>query len=338
MNDSLLDFKAVNIKLNSCTFLSLRFVVRYKVTGHNRFVGKIRESIDGDVLLSEPLCNHTTYCVGGDAEVLICPKNRRSAAWVYNFAKQERIPLVVLGAGSNVIAPDGGIEGIVLKMKTPEAEIHFIGNGRVQADSGVFLIDLARKAAREGLCGLENIAGIPGTVGGAIVMNAGTDEIEISELLHCIEVLTYAGRRRVFRKSELAFSYRHSIFRDAGWLILSAVLKLRSGDPVETIAKIDKILKEREERLPYDLPSAGSVFKRPPGDYAGRLIEEAGCKGMGVGGAVVSERHANFIVNKGNATSADIIELISRVRKKVYEKTGVYLDLEQIPLPTRVTS
>ncbi len=302
-----------------------------------RFIDTVREHIDGEIHLAEPLRKHTSFKVGGDAEALISPRDSNSAVWLYRFARHQGIPLTVLGAGSNVIVSDTGIEGIVMKLKGPSAGIRFIGNGRVKAGAGVLLMDLAKASAVEGLSGLEPIAGIPGTVGGAVVMNAGTDECEISDLLRHVEVLTSSGRRRVFQRNELSFHYRHSIFRESDWLILTAEFKLHADDPAKILGDIDSYVREREERLPYDVPSAGCVFKRPPGDYAGRLIEESGCKGMRIGGAVVSDRHANFIVNVGGATAADIIELITRVRKSVFERTGVYLELEQIPLGATIS-
>ena len=293
---------------------------------------QIRKNIGGVVLLGEPLSSHTTYRVGGRAEVLVQPRNSRDAAWVYCFARNEKIPLTVIGAGSNVIAPDEGVPGILLQMKSISPLINFNRDGRVRSDAGVLLNDLIMAAARRGLAGLESLAGIPGTVGGAVVMNAGTKSIDISRYLVKVVVMTSAGTKRVFARGELKFGYRRSIFLDSDWLVLGAEFKLSPGDPVRSKKLIGEFLDDRGRTYPLDVPSAGSVFKRPPGDYPGRLIEAAGCKGMRVGGAMVSERHANFIVNVGAAKASDIMELISRVRKRVFETAGVYLDLEQIPL------
>jgi UDP-N-acetylmuramate dehydrogenase len=199
-------------------------------------------------------------------------------------------------------------------------------------DAGVPVLTLARTAAKKGLGGLVPIAGVPGTVGGAVLMNARVDKEDTASLLASVEVLTSSGKRRIFGRDEISFGYRTSIFKGSDWLILRAAFKLHPGDPVHLLEEIEHEWNTWRTNFPLEPPNAGSVFKRPPGDYAGRLIEEAGCKGLRVGGAVVSDRHANFILNTGEATAADISELISKVRRCTYEKTGVYLELEQIPL------
>ncbi|MGD1048415.1 MAG: UDP-N-acetylmuramate dehydrogenase [Candidatus Krumholzibacteriaceae bacterium] len=298
-----------------------------------KLVQRIRKNVSGAVLPGEPLALHTTYHVGGKAEVLVVPRDADDAARVYSFLKREGVQLVVIGAGSNVIAPDEGIDGVVLRTAAASARILFLGGRRVRADAGVPLLDLVRAAAAHGLSGLEPLAGIPGTVGGAVVMNAGTRDTETAELLGRVEVLTSTGRRRMFAAAECSFGYRRSIFLGTDWFILGAEFRLGRGDAAASIKMVDSFLKERESKYPLDLPSAGSVFKRPAGDYAGRLIEEAGCKGMRIGDAEVSERHANFIVNRGAAKARDIMELISAIRTRVFEKSGVYLELEQIPIP-----
>jgi len=288
----------------------------------------ITDNLDGSVLVGEPLSNHTTYKVGGKADCLACPDSSEGAAWVFEYARNESIPLTILGAGSNVIAPDNGIRGIVLKLQNLSAGMSFPGGGTIVVDAGVTLIDLARAAADRGLEGFEPIAGIPGTVGGAVFMNAGTKDGDTASLLEEVEVLTGGGKKRAFSPGELSFGYRTSAFQKTDWLILRAIFRLEEGNPDTIREGIDSIFVERQEKFPLDEPNAGSVFKRPPGDYAGRLIEESGCKGLTVGGASVSPRHANFIVNNGNATAADIVELISMMRRRVYEKFNVYLELE----------
>jgi UDP-N-acetylmuramate dehydrogenase len=293
---------------------------------------KIRERVSGEILPGEPLMNHTTYRVGGAAEILVRPATAADATRLYRFAKTNDVPLTIIGAGSNVIAPDEGLAGVVVETKNALAGIAYIGNTLVRAGSGVPLVDLARDAARRGLRGLEPISCIPGTVGGAVVMNAGTREGDTASVLERIGLCTSAGRTRIFAAREMGFGYRKSIVLGSDWLVLWAEFRLAPGDPQDSLRAIDEQWEERSRKYPLDAPSAGSVFKRPPGDYAGRLIEVCGCKGMRVGGALVSERHANFIVNTGSATASDIMELIARVRRAVYDKTGTYLDLEQIPL------
>jgi UDP-N-acetylmuramate dehydrogenase len=297
---------------------------------------KIRELVRGEVLPAEPLMNHTTYRVGGAAEVLVRPATAADATRLLRFAKTSGVPIAVIGAGSNVIAPDEGLAGVVVETKNALAGIAYTGDALVRAGSGVPLVDLARDAARRGLRGLEPISCIPGTVGGAVVMNAGTREGDTASVLERIGVCTSPGRTRIFGAREMGFGYRKSILLGSDWLVLWAEFRLAPGDPQVSLMAIDDQWKERSGKYPLDTPSAGSVFKRPPGDYAGRLIEASGCKGMRVGGAHVSERHANFIVNTGSATASDIMELIARVRKAVYDKTGTYLELEQIPLDVHV--
>jgi len=297
-----------------------------------KLVKKIRKNVSGAVLPGEPLALHTTYHVGGKAEVLVVPRDADDAARVYSFLKREGVPLVVIGAGSNVIAPDEGIDGVVIRTAAASARILFLGGGRVRADAGVPLLDLVRAAAAHGLSGLEPLAGIPGTVGGAVVMNAGTRDTEAAELLGRVEVLTSTGRRRILAAAECSFGYRRSIFLGTDWFILGAEFRLARGDAAASIKMIESFLKDRESKYPLDLPSAGSVFRRPRGGYAGRLIDEAGCKGMRVGDAEVSGLHANFIVNRGAAKASDIMALVSAIRSRVFEKSGVYLELEQIPL------
>lgn len=297
-----------------------------------KLVQKIRANVSGKVLQGEPLARYTTYRVGGKAEVLVVPRDADDAARVYSFVRREGLPLVVIGAGSNVIAPDEGIDGVVLRTAAASARIFFLGGGRVRADAGVPLLDLVRATAAHGLSGLEPLAGIPGTVGGAVVMNAGTRDTEAAELLGRVEVLTSTGRRRMFAADECSFGYRRSIFLGTDWFILGAEFKLGRGNAAASVEMIDSFLEDRARKYPLDLPSAGSVFRRPSGGYAGRLIEEAGCKGMRVGDAEVSELHANFIVNRGAAKARDIMALVSAIRARVFERSGVYLELEQIPL------
>jgi len=296
---------------------------------HNDLCREIRENIRGNVSGSEPLKNHTAYRVGGEAECLVQALDSIDSEWVYRFACSESVPLTVLGAGSNVIAPEEGVAGIVLKTRSEGGRIDFTGDSRAVVDAGVYLEDLIRGAAARGLGGFEHVTGIPGTVGGAVVMNAGTREGDTSGILEYVEIVTSAGKLMKLETEELAFGYRHSMFQGCDWLILRAGFNLRETDPEVTFDFIENIWSDRKKKFPLEYPNAGSVFKRPSGDYAGRLIEDAGCKGLRIGGAAVSERHANFIVNSGNATSEDIIRLISEVRRRVFEKFGVYLELEQ---------
>lgn len=295
-------------------------------------INELERSVRGRVLRSESLEGYTTYRTGGEAEVLIEPADEKDIITVVRYARSMGVPLTVLGAGSNVIAPDAGLDGLVLVIRRGLGSIRFLAGKRVRAGAGVMLDELIDAAGERGLAGLEELAGIPGTVGGAVFMNAGTRKAEISDRLSRLTVLTCSGRKRVLNSNELCFGYRRSSLTDSGWLIVSADFLLRSGDPAALRERAEEIRNSRRMKYPWDIPSAGSVFKHPAGQNAGRLIEEAGCKGMRSGGAAVSERHANFIVNDGDATSADIMALVDRVRKMVFERFGVILELEQIPL------
>ena len=297
-------------------------------------IEKIKAGTGARVIPGGILAEYTTFRVGAAAEYLIDPVNMEEAAWICQNAWREGIPVTILGAGSNVIAPDEGIEGITVILNGSDVPPAFFDNGILQVEAGVNIVELAKLAAEEGYSGFEPLAGIPGTVGGAIMMNAG-GEGNISDIITKVEALTPWGRRVHLINREMAFGYRKSIFRGSGWLIMKAEFKLGRGRKEQLIRDVEKIQEERRIQFPMDLPSAGSVFKRPPGDSPGRLIEEAGCKGMSVGDAIVSSRHANFILNKGNATSTDILGLVNEIRGIVYSRSGVYLELEQIPLACR---
>ncbi len=295
-------------------------------------IQKLESSVRGRLLRSEPLEGYTTYRTGGEAEALIEPADETDLATVVRYASSKGIPLTVLGAGSNVIAPDAGLDGVVLVIRRGLGSISFLSGRRVRAGAGVMLDELIDAAGERGFAGLEELAGIPGTVGGALLMNAGTKSAEISDRLSRLTILTCSGRKRVLNSNELSFGYRKSSLAGSGWLIVSADFLLRSGDSAVLRERTENIRDSRKKKYPCDLPSAGSVFKHPAGENAGRLIESAGCKGMCSGGASVSETHANFIVNNGGAKSADILDLAYRVRMKVFEQSGVILELEQIPL------
>ncbi len=236
-----------------------------------KLIQEIRAQAAGKVLPGEPLARHTTYRVGGAAEVLVCPRDAEDAARVYSFARLRGVPLLVLGAGSNVIAPDEGIAGVVLKTASASARIVFLGGRKVRAEAGVPLIDLVRATAARGLAGLEPLAGIPGTVGGAVVMNAGTRDVEVARLLSRIDVITSSGRRRLFAAAECSFGYRRSVFLGTDWLVLGAEFKLGRGDARRSLETIDSFLEERESQIsPRDperrerLQAAAGDVRRPP--------------------------------------------------------------------------
>ena len=298
-------------------------------------IKEIEMNIVGDVLPSEPMSGHTTYRTGGPAELLVTTKNGVDTRWVYQYALENDIPLTVIGAGSNLIAPDEGIKGIVIKTRCDSARIEFREDGKVLADAGIYLDLLIREAAARDLGGFEHITGIPGTVGGAVMMNAGTNDGEVSDIIDSVEAVTPDGELFTLSASDMGFGYRTSVFQENDWLIINAVFKCTEVDGKATLMNIDSIWKERGRLYPMQFPNAGSVFRNPEGNHAGYLIEQAGLKGTRVGGAEVSEKHGNFIINTGSATSDDIIGLIELVRDKIQEKYGITLALEQKILPSR---
>ena len=299
-------------------------------------VESIRDNISGEVLPSEPLSSHTTYRTGGEAELLVVAGNGKDAQWVYRFARDNGHRLTVIGAGSNIIVPDSGIEGIVLKTKSEGARIDFREDGKVAVDAGVYLDSLIRHAAENNFGGFEHITGIPGSVGGAVVMNAGTNDGDVSAIIDSVAALTPEGKLLDLSPADLGFGYRTSIFQQNDWLIISATFNLIEVDGEVALRNIESIWKERISLYPMQFPNAGSVFRNPEGNHAGYLIEEACLKGMKVGGAEVSEKHGNFIINTGGATSTDIINLIELVREKVHDKYGITLALEQKILSTHI--
>lgn len=280
-------------------------------------------------LLAETLAPYTTFRVGGRAEALILPASHEEWSWLTGFARQRGIPLTILGLGSNVIISDAGLPGIVASTRGMD-RIEVSGNS-ISADSGAALDTVVSRSAAAGLAGMEKLSGIPGTVGGAVWMNAGAYQQETFDHLAGFTVLRPDGGIARMAKSDVKYGYRQ-VQGLSELMILSAHWQLAPGDSAALLQARRVTLQTRAQKQPLDLPSAGSVFKRPAGDYASRLIDSCGLKGLTVGQAQVSTKHAGFIVNLGGATARDIMELIARVRAAVREKTGVDLELEQIPL------
>lgn len=247
------------------------------------------------------------------------------------FAGEKGLPARVIGRGSNILIQDQGIRGVVILLAGNYRRKTLLKSGEkfngIEAGAGVVLSGLAAFALKHGLTGMECLAGIPGTFGGALLMNAGAGGQEIASLVESVRVMDMEGRTRNLFKEEIKFGYRYSSLRDMG-IILGAKLKLAVGEAGEILKKMKEHLRWRKNAQPLELPSAGSVFKNPPGDYAGRLIESAGLKGARIGGAEISRKHANFIVNAGGARASDILELIDMARNRVMEKFGINLELE----------
>ena len=279
------------------------------------------------ILSAEPLARHTSFRIGGAAEVLACPGSERELAAVLRLCRQQEIPCRILGGGTNILAPDAGVPGIVISTRGLDT-LELNADGTITAGAGVPLALLAVFAQKHGLTGLEFAHGIPGTVGGGMYMNAGAYGGEMVQTAISARVLGRDGEIETVSGADMGLSYRHSAFMEGEGVILSARFRLQRGDPERILARMRELSEKRRASQPLELPSAGSTFKRPVGGYAAALIQNAGLKGLRVGGAAVSEKHAGFVVNLGHATSADVLELIAQVRERVKANSGIELEPE----------
>jgi UDP-N-acetylmuramate dehydrogenase len=293
--------------------------------------------IKGTVLKNEILAPYTSIQIGGPADALIFPEDVRDIQTVLKNIGSH--PLFVLGEGSNLLVSDRGIRGVVISLKDHFKEIKRplfyrkeTGNRRavVKAGAGVKMSYLAKYMARYSLTGIENLVGIPGSLGGAIIMNAGAENTEISQVLRSVTRITPNGEIETLKREDLIFEYRKTIFPNGEGIIIEAELELEEADRTEIQNAMDRHLARRSQTQPLTIPNSGSVFKNPDGDKAGRLIESLGLKGLSVGNAGVSIKHANFIVNKGGATASEVKRLIEHVKNEVKEKTGIELQTEVI--------
>ena len=264
--------------------------------------------------------------LGGKADLLVIPGTIEETEATVRYAYENEIPLLLLGNGSNMVVRDGGVRGIVLHLAKLDA-IKIEGT-RVHAEAGALIIDVSKQAAAAKLTGIEFACGIPGSIGGAMAMNAGAYGGEIKDIIVQATVLTKSGERLVLSKDELELGYRQSIIAKEGYYVLSADFQLLDGEQEMIDAKVADFTFQRESKQPLEYPSAGSVFKRPPGYFAGKLIQDCGLQGKGHGGAEVSLKHAGFIINKNNATASDYIQTIDMVKAEVKKKFGVELELE----------
>lgn len=278
-------------------------------------------------LLDEPMARHTTYRTGGKAEVYVYPKTREEWSFVLKLAETENIPLRIIGFGSNILVSGKGIGGIVCSTKRMN-QVTLDGE-HIKAEAGAALDKVCEMACEAGLAGMEKLSGIPGSVGGAVYMNAGAFGQETFDCLEYFDIIDREGRPATLLKEEVKHAYR-KVEGVQDCIILSAGFKLQKGEFTQLIESRNTVLHKRMEKQPLEFPSAGSVFKRPTNDYASRLIDDTGLRGLSVGGAKVSEKHAGFIVNFNRATPQDIKTLMDVVREKVKEKHGVELELEQI--------
>lgn len=277
---------------------------------------------------NEPLKPYTSFKVGGCAELFVIANDLSGLSAVLKACKEEGAPLFILGRGSDLVVSDDGIKGVVLKLEGDFKSISLVDDDTIFCGSGVSLARLCSFACDHSLSGLEFAWGIPGSVGGAAFMNAGAYGGEMKDVLYCCHHVTPEGNPGSFQKEELKLSYRHSVYSENGYIITGIVVKLHRDSETEIRARMDDFMGRRKDKQPLDYPSAGSVFKRPEGYFAGTLIEQAGLKGFQIGGAQVSEKHAGFIINKKDATSRDIEQLVEHIQKTVHEKFGVALECE----------
>ncbi|QKF07727.1 UDP-N-acetylmuramate dehydrogenase [Berryella wangjianweii] len=293
------------------------------------FLDRLEEALGAQsVLRAEPLSRHTTFRIGGPAEVLVRPRNIDEVARVVRLCFDEGVPLRVLGCGSDVLVADEGVAGVVMQVADNLAEVHADRSGLVSAQAGATNAEVARIACEAGLSGYEFACGIPGTVGGAAIMNAGAYDGQFSDVAVALACVTRAGEVIEVVADEADWGYRHSRMDGEGMVVVAALLRLIPDDRAVIQARMDELDARRRAKQPLELPSAGSTFKRPAGHFAGKLIQEAGMQGARVGGAQVSTKHAGFVVNVGDATAADVRALMARVQSEVNRVHGVELEPE----------
>lgn len=277
--------------------------------------------------LQEPMKEHTTFRVGGPADLFLMPKDAEELKDAIGILRKYDVPLLVIGNGSNLLVRDKGIRGAVLQIYSRMADITVEGD-IIEAKGGALLSAVAAKAADASLTGLEFASGIPGSIGGAVVMNAGAYGGEMKDVLLSVDVLTKELEVKTIPAEKLELGYRHSIVPEAGYIVLGAKMKLTRGEDAAIRSRMAELAEQRREKQPLQYPSAGSTFKRPTGYFAGKLVQDAGLKGKTIGGAQVSEKHSGFLINIGGATAQDVLDLIAFCQKEVREQFGVTLETE----------
>lgn len=282
----------------------------------------------GIVKIDEPMKKHTNFKIGGNADVFVIAKSIEEIKCVIKFSKENNIPLTILGNGSNVLVSDKGIRGIVLQIGLKEIKVEKHENALIEVDAGAMLGALAQILLKQSISGFEFAAGIPGSIGGAIRMNAGAYGGEMKDIVKNVTVLNEKGEINILTNEECEFSYRHSRFTNSKEIIIKATLELPFGNENEIKAKMDEYAQSRKEKQPLNLSSAGSTFKRGADFITAKLIDECGLKGYTSGNAQVSTLHAGFVVNLGNATAQDVLSVVNHVKQVVLEKTGKQIELE----------
>ncbi|GAB5615618.1 UDP-N-acetylmuramate dehydrogenase [Faecalimonas canis] len=292
------------------------------------FLDRVTEIIDKErVLTNEPMSKHTTFRIGGPVDYFVCPENIEEVQKVVCLCNEMDMPFYLLGNGSNLLVGDKGYRGVIIRLYKQMDKIEVSGT-KIKAQAGALLVKVANEACKNGLTGLEFAGGIPGTLGGAVVMNAGAYGGEMKDVLEEVTVLTKEGEILTLNKEELELGYRTSIIGRKGYIALEVVLRLKEKNADEIRAYMNELREKRVTKQPLEYASAGSTFKRPEGHFAGQLIEQAGLRGFQVGDAQVSEKHCGFVINRGQATAKDVMDLMREVSAKVEEKFGVTLEPE----------
>ena len=295
----------------------------------NQFQQRIADNLPQIALrFDEPMSKHTSFRIGGPAAVMAFPQNEEELSEVLKVSGKLDIKPVILGAGTNVLAPDEGLPGLIVRLKDCMNGMELLEGGGIRVMSGVTMTRAAVFAANHGLTGMEFAHGIPGTVGGGVYMNAGAYGGEISQICRSVAVMDRNGKTRQLSREEMDFGYRHSILEESGEIVVSAVFGLAQDSPEAVKARMRQLQAKRSASQPLDLPSAGSAFKRPVGGYAAALIDQAGLKGYRVGNAAISGKHAGFAVNLGGATAHDVKELLTQVSDRVFAASGIRLEPE----------
>lgn len=295
----------------------------------NQFQRRIADNLPQIALrFDEPMSKHTSFRIGGPAAVMAFPQNEEELSEVLKVSGKLDIKPVILGAGTNVLAPDEGLPGLIVCLKDCMNGMELLEGGGIRVMSGVTMTRAAVFAANHGLTGMEFAHGIPGTVGGGVYMNAGAYGGEISQICRSVAVMDRNGKTRQLSREEMDFGYRHSILEESGEIVVSAVFGLAQDSPEAVKARMRQLQAKRSASQPLDLPSAGSAFKRPVGGYAAALIDQAGLKGYRVGNAAISGKHAGFAVNLGGATAHDVKELLTQVSDRVFAASGIRLEPE----------
>lgn len=282
-----------------------------------------------DILPEEPMCRHTTFRVGGPAQCLVRISSMEQLKRIVPYLRQIEVPFFILGNGSNLLVGDKGYSGIILQISDRMNEVT-VEDDRIRVQAGALLSQVSKAALEHGLTGLEFASGIPGTIGGGVVMNAGAYGGEMKQVVERVTVMDKQGETLELLAEDMEFGYRTSVIKNRPFIVLEVCLKLCRGDKEEISLKMEELARRRREKQPLEFSSAGSTFKRPDGYFAGKLIMDAGLRGYSIGGARVSEKHCGFVVNTGKATAADVAEVIQEVRDRVKDKFGVTLEPEVI--------